>query len=182
MGVEKMSINDVKEHKTPEQNNFRDIKPQNNLTPNEARNHLNEKYKSNEAKENVNKLEKEKDAREDGEVSGGSYRDVKKGSDGKTEEVHHMPADCASDLSRDDGPCIKMDKQDHRQTASCGNSKEAREYQNKQKELISQGKFREALNMDVKDIQSKFGNKYDKAIGEMLKYVDKLEQEGKING
>jgi len=49
-----------------------------------------------------------------------------------------------------------------------------------QKELIDQGKFKEAVQMDINDIHSKFGDKYDKAIGEMLTYLDKLEEEGKI--
>ena len=87
------------------------------------------------------------------EKKGGRYKDVKKTSDGETSEVHHMPADSASKLERDDGPAIKMEKEDHRQTASCGNSKEAREYRDRQRELIEQGKFREALQMDIDDIQ-----------------------------
>ena len=75
-----------------------------------------------------------------------------------------------------------MEKEDHRQTASCGNSREAREYRAQQQKLIEQGEFREALQMDIDDIRDKFGDKYDDAIAEMLKYVDKLEQEGKLNG
>ena len=114
------------------------------------------------------------------EKKGGSYKDVKKETDSETKEVHHMPADSSTELSRDDGPAIKMDKEDHRQTASCGNSKEAKEYREKQKELIDQGKFREAFQMDVDDIHEKFGDKYDDAIAEASEYVDKLEQEGKI--
>lgn len=114
------------------------------------------------------------------EKKGGSYRDVKKTSDGETHEVHHMPADSVSNLERDDGPAIKMDKEDHRQTASCGSSKEAREYREKQKDLIEQGKFREALQMDIDDLHEKFSDKYDDAIAEMLDYIDQLEEEGKI--
>ena len=91
-----------------------------------------------------------------------------------------MPADCTTELKRNDGPAIKMDKEDHRETASCGNSKEARDYQARQKELIKDGKFREALQMDIDDIHEKFGDKYDDAISEMLEYVSKLEEEGKI--
>ena len=102
------------------------------------------------------------------------------GSEGERYEVHHMPADSASRLERGDGPAIKMEKEDHRQTASCGMSREAREYREKQKELIEQGKFREALQMDIDDIREKFGDKYDDAIQEMLEYVDQLEEGGKI--
>ena len=115
------------------------------------------------------------------EKKGGSYADVKKTSDGSTHEVHHMPADNASNLERDDGPAIRMEKEDHRKTASCGNSREAREYREKQRKLIEEGKFREALQMDIDDIHEKFGDKYDEEIAEMLEYVDKLEKEGKIN-
>ena len=116
---------------------------------------------------------------------GGSYKDVRNHVDTnarENKEVHHMPSDYASPLERNDGPCIEMDRSDHRQTASCGNSVEAREYREKQKELIAQGKFRDALQMDIDDIQEKFGDKYDVQIQEMLAYVDQLEQEGKING
>lgn len=117
---------------------------------------------------------------ENTEKQGGSYEEVKKNSNGETHEVHHMPADSASNLERNEGPAIKMEKADHRQTASCGSSREAREYQAAQKELIDNGKFREALQMDIDDIREKFGDKYDSAISEMLDYVDKLEAEGKI--
>lgn len=114
------------------------------------------------------------------EKLGGSYKDVHKVGEGDLYEVHHMPADSISELSRGDGPAIKMDKEDHRETASCGTSREAREYRAKQKELIEQGKFREAVEMDINDIRDKFGDKYDNAISQMLEYVDKLEGEGKI--
>lgn len=116
------------------------------------------------------------------EKKGGSYGEVFKEGEGDTHEVHHMPADSASNLERNDGPAIKMEKGDHRETASCGSSKEAREYRDAQRKLIEEGKFREALQMDIDDIHEKFGDKYDDAIAEMLEYVDKLEEEGKING
>ena len=116
------------------------------------------------------------------EIKGGSYRDVKKYSDGELEDVHHIPAKSISTLEKDDGPAIRMEKGDHRQTASYGNSREAREYRNKQEELVKQGKFREAVQMDIDDIREKFGDKYDEAIAQMEKYIDKLEKEGKING
>ena len=116
------------------------------------------------------------------EKKGGSYKEVKENSEGDTHEVHHMPADSVSPLEYNDGPAIKMEKEDHRKTASCGNSKEAREYRAQQQKLIEQGKFREALQMDIDDICDKFGDKYDDAIAEMMEYVDKLEQEDKLNG
>lgn len=140
---------------------------------------------SNIAKD-INKHLDEKQAAQLKEVTkekqGGSYKDVKKTSNGETHEVHHIPSDSASNLDRNEGPAIKMEKADHRKTASCGNSREAREYQRVQKELIEQGKFLEALQMDIDDIHEKFGDKYDDAIAEMMEYVKQLIEEGKING
>ena len=92
----------------------------------------------------------------------------------------HMPADSVTELSRNDGPAIKMDKSDHRETASCGSSREARAYRERQKELIDEGKFDEAVQMDIDDIREKFGDKYDDAINEMLAYIDELKEAGKI--
>lgn len=114
---------------------------------------------------------------------GGSYGSIKNDKANKkfeNEEVHHMPADSSSPLDRRDGPAIRMDKADHRQTASCGRSKAAQQYRQKQSDLIKNGRFKDAINMDIEDIHSKFGNKYDKGISELLDYVNKLESEGKI--
>ncbi|OON99801.1 MAG: hypothetical protein ATN35_10775 [Epulopiscium sp. Nele67-Bin004] len=112
------------------------------------------------------------------EHKGGSYGELRKEVEGQGDkyEVHHMPANSASDLDTNDGPAIVMDKEDHRQTASCGNSKEAQEYREKQKELIEEGKFKEAFQMDVDDIREKFGDKYDSAIKEAEQYVDTLDK------
>lgn len=111
---------------------------------------------------------------------GGSYRDCKRVSDGRYEQVHHIPAKEASYLSEGDGPCIVMETQDHRRTASCGSSREAQEYRAKQKELIDQGRFRDAFNMDKQDLQSKFGNKYNEAIEKAEQYMNSLERSGNI--
>ena len=105
------------------------------------------------------------------EVNGGSYAEVKKYSNGETHEVHHMPADSVSNIDREKGPAIKMEKADHRQTASYGNSKEAQEYRAAQKELIANGDFQKAFEMDIKDITSKFGDKYSAALVEVGAYV-----------
>ena len=114
---------------------------------------------------------------------GGSYNEVDKyvKREGlENQEKHHMPADSTSHLETGDGPCIAMEKEDHMQTASWGSSREAKEYRQKQRELIEDGKFREALQMDIDDIHEKFGDKYDDQINEMLAYVDELEKAGMI--
>lgn len=83
-----------------------------------------------------------------------------------------MPANDASPLSKEKGPSIIMDKGDHKQTASWGASKEAKAYRTTQKELIQQGKFKEAQNMDIQDVKSKFGDKYDVHITQMNEYTN----------
>lgn len=158
---------DVSDTQGKKPEGYKEIKPQGDTNINATRSFWDKTF---EEKSDI--VEKPKE--------GGSYAEVKKYSDGETHEVHHMPADSASSLERNDGPAIRMEKADHRQTANCGSSKEAREYQAAQKELIENGKFREALQMDIDDIRGKFGSKYDTAISEMLSYVDKLESEGQI--
>lgn len=82
-----------------------------------------------------------------------------------------MPAKQANpSVHPDDGPAIQMDPADHRRTASYGGRKGSPQqaYRDKQAELIKQGKFDDAFMMDVDDIQSKFGNKYDDAILEAI--------------
>ena len=114
---------------------------------------------------------------------GGSYREVRKyiiENNLENREVHHIPSDCVSPLERMDGPCIEMKKADHAETASFGNSREAREYRTEQKRLIDQGDFRAAFKMDVQDIRFKFGNKYDAQIKEATAYFNMLEKAGAI--
>jgi len=118
------------------------------------------------------------------EFHGGSYKELKEKGHGDysepPQEVHHMPADSISKLDRNDGPAIAMDKVDHRQTASCGSSLEAREYRAEQKKLIDSGNFEAALQMDIDDLHEKFGEKYDEAIVEMKDYYYTIGE--KING
>jgi len=63
---------------------------------------------------------------------------------------------------------------DHKKTASWGSSAEAKAYREKQAQLIKDGKFDEAQKMDIQDVRSKFGKKYDDAIEQMLEYTRKL--------
>ena len=104
---------------------------------------------------------------------GGSYADLKKAYKGQGQDVHihHMPADAASDLSRSNGPAIAMRAADHKNTASFDNLPGAREYRAAQADLISKGRFREAIEMDIADIRAKFGSKYDDGIAEMVDYA-----------
>ena len=112
---------------------------------------------------------------------GGSFKECKKKSNGKTQHVHHMPPNCISNprnsgfslISRSDGPAIIMDIDDHKKTASYGRSNNAREY----REKLARGSYRDALQEDINDIRFHFGVKYDTAINELLTYVERLESE-----
>jgi hypothetical protein len=102
---------------------------------------------------------------------GGSYGQLKKGYKNRGKEIHHIPADSQSPLPKNDGPAIVMAPADHRKTKSYDNLAGAREYMQQQGDLISQDKFREAMEMDIADIRSKFGTKYDSAISEAIDYA-----------
>ncbi|WP_422490898.1 hypothetical protein, partial [Endozoicomonas sp. ALE010] len=111
------------------------------------------------------------------EKLGGAHRETSKPvNDGL--DSHHCPAkDCYKNsyLSQYDGPAIKMAPADHRKTASYGSSPEAKAYRKQQQELIENGQFMEAVRMDILDIRSKFGDKYDDNIEQMLDYAKSID-------
>jgi uncharacterized protein RhaS with RHS repeats len=109
------------------------------------------------------------------EAMGGAHSDVQ-GVPGN--ESHHMPADSVSPISTGKGPAISMEKADHVMTASWGSSKEAKAFRAEQKALIAKGDFKGAQNMDIKDVQSKFGDKYNVLIKQMEDYTKKLKKPG----
>ncbi|WP_141769966.1 hypothetical protein [Bacillus massilinigeriensis] len=107
---------------------------------------------------------------DNGEQLGGAYKNVP----AKGGQVHHMPADSVSPYSKGTGPGVRMETKDHMKTKSWSSSKKSKEYRAKQKVLIQQGKFREAQQLDIDDLRSQFGNKYDKGIEQMQKYTNEL--------
>ena len=131
---------------------------------------------------NVEKIDDVADTARTVSKKGGRYADIFRAGEGEFVEVHHIPPNCVTDIPWADGPAIRMDKADHRITASWGNTLEAMQYRNAQSKLIAEGSFREAVKMDIDDIRSKFGNKYDDEINEMLEYIEKLVKEGRISG
>jgi RHS repeat-associated protein len=105
---------------------------------------------------------------------GGTYKNLKDPATGRNvhgTEINHMPPNSINGLSRDHGPSIQMDKADHYRTASWGRSREAMQHRAQQQDLINQGDYRGAIQMDIDDIRSKFGSKYDKAIKEMIYFL-----------
>ncbi len=116
-------------------------------------------------------------------TKGGSYGELRKTTKGnKNVEIHHMPADSISLLSRWKGPCIIMSKEDHSKTSSYRNKTRAAMYRKLQKNLIQKGRFLDAEIMDIKDVIMKTGGKYTRSIIQKLDYDLKLYEGGKING
>ncbi|MCX7112869.1 MAG: hypothetical protein NTX45_22675 [Proteobacteria bacterium] len=110
---------------------------------------------------------------------GGKHGAIQKGGSSyiPPRESHHVPSDNShkqvGTLSTNNAPSIQMDKADHQKTASWGNTPSAKAYRNSQASLLKNGKmgFMAAIAMDITDIRSKFGNKYDGAIAQMLAWA-----------
>ncbi|MBN1916752.1 MAG: hypothetical protein JW889_02485 [Verrucomicrobia bacterium] len=100
---------------------------------------------------------------------GGEYRRL--GANEGTVVRHHMPTDSASPLPTGRGPAIQMAPSDHMRTASWGSSRNAVAFRARHAELIRQGRFTEAQRLDIDDVRSSFGSRYDGAIQEMLDYT-----------
>ncbi|KOU25684.1 hypothetical protein ADK52_11695 [Streptomyces sp. WM6372] len=118
---------------------------------------------------------------------GGRYSELKNPKTGLNyagTEINHIPPQGVTkkikNLSVGRGPAIQMDKQDHRgrkdsegnwtdhpRVLSTGKWKESDEHRAGQLDLMQAEKFKAAVQMDVKDIRSKFNTKYDAAINEM---------------
>ncbi|WP_051805036.1 hypothetical protein [Streptomyces sp. NRRL F-2747] len=106
-------------------------------------------------------------------------------------EINHIPPygvySKIKDLSFGRGPAIQMDKMDHRglrdrwgnwfhpRVASTGSWDEAKEHRADQLSLMRRKKFNAAVEKDIDDIASKFGNKYGDAIEQMK---PELREEG----
>lgn len=84
---------------------------------------------------------------------------------------HHIPSNSVNGLSTSSGPAIRMLTEDHKLTSSYGSSTAAVQFRAKEKKLIKEGKFAEAMQMGIDDIRDLFGSKYDDAIAEMISYA-----------
>jgi outer membrane protein OmpA-like peptidoglycan-associated protein len=126
-------------------------------------------------------------------TGGGYYGELREAVDAEElegwVEAHHIPSREAIEASKlywknggklDEGnpPAILMDYNDHRLTASCPGNPGAAEYRQKQADLIKAGKFIEAQKMDIDDIHSKFGNKYDHYIEQAIKHTKNIQKDG----
>jgi hypothetical protein len=86
-------------------------------------------------------------------------------------ERHHMPADSISPLSRARGPAIQMEQAEHALTSSYGNSAAAQAYREKTGALIQQGRWRDAMAQEIRDVRAIAGSKYNQAVQQMLEYA-----------
>ncbi len=105
-----------------------------------------------------------------GQPRGGAHNDIPTAGG----ERNHIPPDSVSPLSTGKGPAIWMETADHRSTKSWGSSSSAKAWRSRQALLIKQGRFRDAAELDIQDIQEQFGDKYAKGIQEMRAYIDSL--------
>ena len=109
---------------------------------------------------------------------GGPHSEMKKPV-GDMRDSHHMPARSVSPLHPEAGPAIQMDRADHLLTSSVGTTPEAVEYRTTIKALLEEGKWREAMALEIRDVRRVAGSKYGQAIREMLEYAKELGLLGK---
>jgi len=98
---------------------------------------------------------------------GGAYKDIKgtvPGMDG-----HHLIPKAVSPFSEGNGPAVLITPEDHRQTASYGNSLKAQQYRDQVSEMVKQGNTYGALQMGAEELRQLFGKKYEPGINEALK-------------
>lgn len=106
-------------------------------------------------------------------------------------EGHHLPAydsyvKASLEMGYDDASAIQMLFGEHRGYLSTGSAADAVAFRQTQANLMKQGKFMEAFDLDVREIRKAYGNKYDRAIKEAREYyqkniVPKLEKQIQTN-
>ena len=102
---------------------------------------------------------------------GGRYADLKVGPN---QQRHHMPAQ-GSGVPKDNGGAVVMEAKDHELTTSWDNSIAAQKFKQRQTELLNQGRYRDAIDMDIQDILKKFPDgRYNNAIQEMIRYYQSI--------
>ncbi|MFT3936539.1 MAG: DUF6531 domain-containing protein [Chitinophagaceae bacterium] len=116
---------------------------------------------------------------------GGSYGQTRATSSGG--QVNHMPANAAvrkagAGITPYSGPATWMEAADHMQTASWGSRTTASQWRSVQEDLIKRGKYGKAMEMDIRDVERKFGNKYDKGMKQMIDYAVEKEYISRAEG
>lgn len=70
-----------------------------------------------------------------------------------------------------------MGMADHRRTACWGGSPKSASYREAQKQLLDSGNIMRAFNMDVNNLHSLFGSKYDAAINQARTHLQNIMNE-----
>ncbi len=99
------------------------------------------------------------------------------------ETAHHTPAmsaypeDVADPIKASEAPSVRMLHADHKLTGSYIRYKSSDVYRAKQAELINQGRFLDALGMDVTNLRSnpQIGDTYNEGIMQMLEYTRTID-------
>jgi hypothetical protein len=107
-------------------------------------------------------------------IKGGSHYQVRKANVGG--EVHHIISDSVSDIPTGKGPSLWMEVTDHSKTGSFRNNPGASDYRAVQKSLVEQGRYRDAAAMDLRNIRSNTGSKYNQGMLEAIDYMKTLPQ------
>jgi hypothetical protein len=124
-----------------------------------------------------------------GEPTAGAYRKI----DAQGGDRHHIPSWDAMRQAKEDDPTlpdspllthgngavIRMDDADHSRTASHGSGTAADRYRKDQTDLIKQGKYLDAVKMDIDDIRNKpeLAAKYERDIQAFLDFLSKNQAE-----
>lgn len=112
------------------------------------------------------------DGVESGRVEGGTYGELKSEWKGELlksgREIHHIPAFDSAGVVEREGYAIVMDSADHRALNSTGYSDHARAWRNDIEETVEAGDFKTAMDTEIAEIQTRFPDKYDAAISQML--------------
>ncbi len=102
-------------------------------------------------------------------VLGGRHRDTKRDGKKHGTQSHHCIADECSDIATEDAPAIRMETEDHiYRTGSWGNRKSSKKFRAKQRKLVEQGRYDEALQMGIDDILEQNPGVYDEHNKQML--------------
>ena len=111
-----------------------------------------------------------------GPYTGGPHSETKLPT-GDGLDSHHMPAKSISGLGVDPGPAVKMVPADHARTSSNGKRPGSAEYREQLKEMIDDGRMRDAMATEVRDVRaaalevSNNMKKYNEAMQQMLDYA-----------
>jgi hypothetical protein len=110
--------------------------------------------------------------------AGGAYKLLGRKA-GQIERNHIPSMDAYSragaKISKQDAPAIEMIYEEHRKFISTGRGRAAEAFRKTEGELLSQGKYNEAFDLNANFIRSSYGDKYNDAIEQARSiYIEKI--------